>query len=226
MATAQHQQLPQQHRANVYTGSNADKVPICELSPAQTLKHMAEQHQHKNSMGMQFTRSPIHQAAPHQKQLNMNRPSPNSGAQFPNDFNKYNVGEFMNNSVQFNKMMAGTDNNIIYAHHQHQQQKNQQQFKKQHYPPYGDGAPTSDQSCNSSLPTQQQVLGFRGNIDQFVGDEQAMDSKHDSRINNQPPTLQMKQTQQLNVMQQGPNQHNTHVSHSFSLQETCSPQPG
>lgn len=232
MANAQHQQLSHQQRANVYNGSNNSKVPICELSPAQTLKHMAEQHQHKNTMGMQFTRSPIHQNAPHQKQIHMNRPVPNGATAFPNDFNKFNVNEFINNSVQFNKMLgapAGMDNNMIYAHHQHQQQqqqKNQQQLRKSHYSQYNDGLPPSDLSLstahtqprNNTLSTSQQhTLNLRGNLDQFVSDEQAtlngganLDSNNDS----QSTTLQMKQTQQMNIIQQGPNPHNIHVSHT------------
>lgn len=234
MANVQHQQLSQQQRANVYNGPSNNKVPICELSPAQTLKHMAEQHQHKSTMGMQFARSPIHQNTLHQKQMNMIRPTTNGGTQFTNDFNKFNINEFMNSSVQFNKVMGGPvgmDNSVIYAHHQHQQQqqhKSHQQFKKQHYPQYSDSAPSSDlnltkthtQPRTNTLPTSQQhTLSLRDNIDQFVSDEQAtvsgganMDSKNGSRSNSQSTSLQIKQTQQLNIIQQGSNPHSIHVS--------------
>lgn len=234
LANAQHQHLPQQQRVNVYNGSSNNKVPMCELSPAQTLKHMAEQHQHKSTMGMQFVRSPINQNAPHQKPMNMSRPTSNGGNLFPNDFNKFNVNEFINNSVQFNKMLGappGMDNNIIYAHHQQQQNKNQQRFKKQHYTQYSDSASSSDlslslshsQPCSNTLSsTQQHANCLRGNIEQFVIDEHTsvsvgtnVDNKIDGSINSQPTSLQMKQAQQLNIIQQGPNHHNILVSVSF-----------
>lgn len=224
MGHAQHRQLSQQQR---YNGSNHNKVPICELSPAQTLKHMAEQHQHKSTVGIQFTRSPLHQHSPHQKQMNINRPTPNGGNQFPNDFHKFNVNEFINSPVLGGP--AGMDNDMMYAHHQHQHQKNQQQFKKQHYPQYNDGASATDsilstahaQPRNNALSaSQQHPLGLRGNIDQFVSDEQAnvngaadMDgNKNDNRNNSQLTALQLKQGQQLNIIQQGANPHNIHVS--------------
>lgn len=67
------------------------------LSPAQALKHMAEQHQHKNTMGMPFVRSPMSQnTAP--QQVNPNRNIVNSSP-FGNDFGQFNNSDFMNKNL-------------------------------------------------------------------------------------------------------------------------------
>lgn len=216
---AEHQQLSDHHLANAGNASDRSKVPMCELSPAETLKHMAEQHQHKSTIGMQFTRSPIHQNVSHQKQIHLKRPAPNDGSPFASDFHKINANEF--NSVQFDKMLggpAGMDNNIFDAQH-----PQQQQFRKSHCSQYSDGIPQSDLSLKTarnqprndklSYPPQHSISVPR-NMDRFVNGEQGTANCGASMDNNndrQSKTLQMKQTQQMSI-QHGSNPHHIPVS--------------
>lgn len=116
----------------------------CELSPAQTLKQMAEQHQHKNTMGMPFAnvRSPMGNN-PTAPQVNPNRNMVNSGP-FGNDFGQFNSTDFMNNSTAPNSQFElAAKQEMMFSqqqtHHmppQMQSKMNPNAFSKQQFP-YG-----------------------------------------------------------------------------------------
>lgn len=160
--------------AYINSSNGSNNTPMCDLSPAQTLKHMAEQHQHKNAMGMPFARSTIPNNVV-QKQVISNR----NGA-FNNEFNKFNNNEFINNpnnTVQFNKVATGpcgsggggspfdmNKSDMMYGQQSHSDfdmkrmsqsqmpktsKLNSNIFNKQHYPTYG--SPTSMQTNVSNV---------------------------------------------------------------------------
>ena len=75
--------------------------PMSELSPAaQTLKHMAEQHQqHQHRNNMPYIRQPGPPQGPQAQNSNQRPP-------YPDQFNQYSGNDFMNNQMgqnQFNK---------------------------------------------------------------------------------------------------------------------------
>ncbi|CAD7088880.1 unnamed protein product [Hermetia illucens] len=97
---------------------NGPNAPMSELSPAaQTLKHMAEQHQHKNAMGMNFPRPPMQSHAPPQNQM--------MGGNRFGDFNPF-ANDFMGtNTNQTNPSAA-----MQQPHSQSQPQVPPSQFHK------------------------------------------------------------------------------------------------
>lgn len=116
----------------------------CELSPAQTLKQMAEQHQHKNTMGMPFAnvRSPMGNN-PNAPQVNPNRNMVNSGP-FANDFGQFNSNDYMSNSTPPNSQFElAAKQEMMFSqqqpHHmppQMQSKMNPNAYNKQQFP-YG-----------------------------------------------------------------------------------------
>lgn len=187
---------------NTANGSNAPNVT--EMSPAaQTLKHMAEQHQHKNAMGMGY-----HPRPPQPQQVN-----PNRGAY---EFSSFNGPvEYMNcasnNPVpQFHKGSGPPGFDIKQEMMYSQQMPNQAKMgqgpgpynKQQQYSPYGSPGSISNHGSpgGNYMPPRGPGPG------QNAGNQGAT-------------TLQMKQTQQLHISQQGPGGHGIQVSffHFFSF---------
>lgn len=106
---------------------------------------MAEQHQHKNTMGMPF-RSPMGNNGPPPSQVNPNRTNMvNSGHSFANDFGQFNSSDFMNNAPPQNAQFElAAKQEMMFSQQQQQHQHhmpiqtkmNPNAFNKQQFP-YG-----------------------------------------------------------------------------------------
>lgn len=116
----------------------------CELSPAQTLKQMAEQHQQHKNMGMPFVRSPMANNPGAQQQVNPNRNNIVNSGPFGNDFSQFNNTDFINNSTGNNSQFElAAKQEMMFSqqqqqtHHmppQMQTKLNPNAFNKQQFP--------------------------------------------------------------------------------------------
>lgn len=193
-----------------YNTSNGSNAPMSEMSPAaQTLKHMAEQHQHKNAMGMGY-----HPRPPQPQQVNPNRAA--------YEFSSFNGPvEYMNcapnNPVsQFHKGSGPGGFDIKQEMMYSQQMPNQGKmgtpgpYSKQQYSPYGSPGSISNHGSPGA-----NYMPPRG-----PGPGQNRTSSGPNTGNQGATTLQMKQTQQLHISQQGPGGHGIQVSY-FILLFSC-----
>lgn len=227
-------------------GPYAPDGSLNELSPAaQTLKHMAEQHQHKNAMNMNFVRQQQQQQNPRFNDFNQFNPNandflnspanvpPNNQQQsmafqkqqqvvppFPGaDLIKQEMGMFSSsvpNDFDLKRLPQMGGGGIVS---QQQQQKQQQQQlyqqppppKQQQYSPYGSpgggmsnhGSPAGANASQGGGPTFVPNRS-QANPGPPPGQQQGNNANHNAT------TLQMKQTQQLHISQQGPG-HNIQV---------------
>lgn len=224
-------------------GGGAGANPMAEMSPAaQTLKHMAEQHQHKNAMGG-FPRPPMHPQQG-QQQGQQGRPGgvvpgSNSNSGFMDQF-----GQFCADSGQQQRGFPGTENikqEMMYSPQNEfemkmkmsgqmgggqkmppfnkgpgPQQQQQQQGQnggggasgvgQQPFSPYGSPGTMS----NHGSPAAGGPGGFMGNRGtgggaggpQAAGPPRPASGGHPQQ-QQQQQTLQMKQSQQLHITQQG-----------------------
>lgn len=232
---AMHMKQPQMIISpHIYNTSNgANKVPMCELSPAQTLKHMAEQHQQKTSIGMQFSRSPLSSNPP--KQVPMNRTvSPSGGMPFGHEYQRLSAPEYIPNQNQFNKMLAGphfdvTKQEMMYNLHQsHSQQPpsqlqgnkfdlkrlTQKPMQPQQQPKLAQEQQPPQMQKNLNASFDKQHFPHYGSPN--CGDGASSSKNSDNEINGDTRgnqvTLQMKQSQHLGISHQGPSAHSLHVS--------------
>lgn len=218
---AMHMKQPQMIMSpHIYSAPNgANKVPMCELSPAQTLKHMAEQHQQKTSIGMQFSRSPLGNNPP--KQVPMSRTaSPSGGMPFGHDYQRLGGPEYIPNQNQFNKMMAGphfdvTKQEMMYNLHQsHSQQPQGNKFDLKRLTQ----KPMQPQQQPKLAQEQQKSLSASFDKQHFphYGDAAGSSKSSDNEISGDSRgsqvTLQLKQSQHLGISHQGPTAHSLHVS--------------
>lgn len=277
MNKLQHQQQPpqSQQRNQFNTANGGPNAAMSDSLPAaQTLKHMAEQHQHKNQMGMSFSRLPHPQHPGHQA-INM-RPGNGGGGgngqgnanatAFTPDFGQFNNADFIqtpngpsNNSVSFHKGGGpggppfDIKQEMLFTQQQQQQQMHQQQsefdlkrlsqmpnsakmnanapYNKQQYSPYG--SPGSMSSNHGSpgpnfIPTSRGVGGQgpqnaaggpsrptpTGQVPPGSGANANAQPGNNGPNSQSTTTLQMKQTQQLHISQQGPGNHGIQVSFS------------
>lgn len=187
-----------------YNSSSNSNAPMSELSPAaQTLKHMAEQHQHKNAINMGY-----HPRPPSQSQPNPNRGGPGG---YGTDFNQFNGPEYINtgpgqNTVpQFHKGCPPFDikQEMMYSSQMPNQAKMGPAgvpYNKQQYSPYGSPGSMS----NHGSPGPNYMPGPRGPGPGTQGPGGPPRPPSGPGAGNQgSTTLQMKQTQQLHINQQG-----------------------
>lgn len=226
------QRGPYNTATNGANGGNG--AAMSELSPAaQTLKHMAEQHQHKNAMGMGYhSRPPMQQQQ--QQQGNPQRPG------YVDQFNAFNSPEYMNqqncnNPVQFHKGAAGppfdiTKQEMLYGGGGGGgQMPNQSKiggniggggsgpYIKQQYSPYGSpGGSISNHGSPGAGYMPPRGPGPGGPQHQGGGGNPPRPPSGPGSGQQQgTTTLQMKQTQQLHISQQGPSGHGIQVSTVF-----------
>lgn len=194
-----------------YNSSNGSGAPMSELSPAaQTLKHMAEQHQHKNAIGMGY-----HPRPPPQSQPNPSRGPPGG---YGGDFGPYNGPEYINNGPgpnsvpQFHKGGPPFDikQEMMYSSQMPNQAKmGPSPYSKQQYSPYGSPGSMS----NHGSPGPNYMPGPRGPGPGTQGPGGPSRPPSGPGAGNQgSTTLQMKQTQQLHINQQGNGGHGIQVS--------------
>lgn len=185
-----------------YNTSNGSNAPMTEMSPAaQTLKHMAEQHQHKNAIGMGY-----HPRPPQPQQVNTNRVA--------YDFSSFNGpaewASATNNPVQFHKN-SGPGFDIKPEMMYSQQMPNQGKmgttgpYSKQQYSPYGSPGSISNHGSPGANYIPPRGAGAGGSNRPPSG----------PNTNQGATTLQMKQTQQLHISQQGSGGHGIQVSSFF-----------
>lgn len=197
--------MKQRVQYNQNNGPNAGGIN--EMIPAaQKLKHMAEQHQHKNAMGMNFVRPP-------QPQINNSRSPYREFSQFgPTDFmgnaqNQMggfpkggNAGNFPSPDMIKQEILYSPQNDfdIKRMGQMGQNQKLPPNYKQQ-YSPYG--SPMSNHGSPGQNYMPQRPGGPGG---QNANAPPPRPSSGSGGANNQgPATLQMKQTQQLHITQHG-----------------------
>lgn len=202
---------------NKQRGQYNPNGPLNELSPAaQTLKHMAEQHQVKNAMGMGYGRQPPSNPMQNNTRFNdYNQPfNPNNeyiNNPNQNAFHKGNVPPFPGADLIKQEMMYTSPNDFDLK--RLSQMSNQKigpgaytaKPNNQQYSPYGSpggmpnhGSPGGNFMPNRGGPTQSGT---------------GAPPRPPSGPGNQTSTtLHMKQTQQLNISQQGPGGHGIQVS--------------
>uniref|UniRef100_A0A336LQF4 CSON000975 protein n=1 Tax=Culicoides sonorensis TaxID=179676 RepID=A0A336LQF4_CULSO len=201
-----------------------------ELSPAaQTLKHMAEQHQVKNAMNMQgYARQtgnmpsqghPVQNNTRFNEQFNqpfnpgneyLNNPNTNPNAAF----HKNNVQPFPGADMIKQEMMGYTSPNDFDLKRL-SQMPNQKigpgayapKPGNQQYSPYGSpgGIANHGSPGGNFMPN-------RGNTQSNTGASPRPNQNNQGANNQSSMTLNMKQTQQLNISQQGPGGHGIQVS--------------
>ncbi|XP_063697315.1 neurogenic protein mastermind [Culicoides brevitarsis] len=225
-----------------------------ELSPAaQTLKHMAEQHQVKNAMnnmgqggyGRQTANPNMqqNQQTPQQQQqvpnagnrFNDNSPynqpsfneylntAPNPNANAANAFHKNNVQPFPGADMIKQEMMGYNANDFdLKRLSQMTNQKlggggftknpvsNGAAGNNQQYSPYGSpGSGMNGSPAGNFMPNRQQGNNTGASPRPNAGQQQQQGANNVPQGN---MTLNMKQTQQLNISQQGPGGHGIQVS--------------
>lgn len=224
------QQQQQQQQRGPYNPNGT----LNELSPAaQTLKHMAEQHQVKNAMNMQggYARqtSNNHPQQSHPVQNNANRfnepynQSFNPGNEYLNNpntnpnaaFHKSNVQPFPGADMIKQEIMGYTSPNDFDLKRL-SQMSNQKigpgayatKTGNQQYSPYGSpGGITNHGSPGGNF------MPNRGGPQTNTGTSPRQNTAQTGANNQSSMTLNMKQTQQLNISQQGPGGHGIQVSH-------------
>lgn len=194
--------------------------PINELSPAaQTLKHMAEQHQHKNAMSMGYGRQQ-HPPQNNTRYADYNQfpgnefmSSPNAGNQNP--FHKGSAPPFPGADLIKQEMMGYSSPNDFDLKRLSQMTPNKigpgafPQPKQQQYSPYGSPGNIS----NHGSPGGNFMPNRGPGPQQNTGAPPRPPSGPGAGGQN-TTTLQMKQTQQLHISQQGPG-HGIQVSAPF-----------
>ncbi|KAJ8919127.1 hypothetical protein NQ315_012112 [Exocentrus adspersus] len=169
--------------------SNMD-FPKTELSPAaQTLKQMAEQHQHKNQMGLSFNPS---NRAPNSR-------SPYSDFQFQGDYGSPNSNSnFHKNSPTFPQPDMIKQEMIFQGNEFDMKRKNAGIYKQQ-YSPYNSPSASSHGSPGY-LP--RSGSGPNANTGPFGGGTPPRPPSGPGG-NNSGTNVQINQAQQLNISQQG-----------------------
>ncbi|KAK4883013.1 hypothetical protein RN001_006332 [Aquatica leii] len=176
-----------------------------ELSPAaQTLKQMAEQHQHKNQMGLTFnpnTRAP-------------NPRSPYPDFQFQGDYGSPNSNSNFKNSPNFNQPEM-IKQEMMYQGTEYDMKRKGAGIYKQQYSPYGSPSASSHGSPGY-LPRTSGGGGSTPGGGAFGGGTPPRPASGPGG-NTSGTTLQINQAQQLHISQQGQG-HSIQVSAGQHLQ--------
>ncbi|KAF5294671.1 hypothetical protein FQA39_LY02803 [Lamprigera yunnana] len=183
--------------------SNMDFVKT-ELSPAaQTLKQMAEQHQHKNQMGLTFN--------PNARAPNPRSPYPDF--QFQGDYGSPNSNSNFKNSPNFSQPEM-IKQEIMYQGNEYDIKRKGTGIYKQQYSPYG--SPGASSHGSPGYLPRTSGGGSTPGGGAFGGGTPPRPSSGPGG-NGSGTTLQINQAQQLHISQQGQG-HSIQVSAGQHLQ--------
>ncbi|XP_031333064.1 neurogenic protein mastermind-like isoform X2 [Photinus pyralis] len=161
-----------------------------ELSPAaQTLKQMAEQHQHKNQMGLSFN--------PNTRVPNPRSPYPDF--QFQGDYGSPTSNSSYKNSPSFQPEIIKQE--MIYQGNEYDMKRKGAGMYKQQYSPYGSPS-ASGHGSPGYLPRNSGGGGSTPGSGAFGGGTPPRPSSGPGG-NGSGTTLQINQAQQLHISQQG-----------------------